>query len=150
MPPQNKPLLLVVACALIRPAEAGLGAEPAVLLAKRPEGKNLAGFWEFPGGKLERGETPEKALQRELREELGIRAEIEDLLPLSFASHSYENFHLLMPFYLCRRFRGAPQPREGQALQWLGVRALQAGALPLPPADIPLIPPLLAAAAALS
>jgi len=168
-----RPLVTVVACALVRPepgTERVNSGAAAVLLAQRPKGKNLAGFWEFPGGKIEANERPEQALARELYEELGIKLAEADLQPLSFASHAYENFHLLMPLYLCCRFSGQPQPREGQALQWVGAQALaadyrQAGLaagsaakpaaacpvappgvkFPLPPADIPLVPALLAA-----
>ncbi|MEP6827136.1 MAG: 8-oxo-dGTP diphosphatase MutT [Aestuariivirga sp.] len=125
--------LLVCAVALI-------DADGRVLLAKRPEGKTLAGLWEFPGGKVEEGERPEEALIRELREELGINVEHSCLAPLTFASHSYENFHLLMPLYVCRRWKGIPQALEGQELKW--VRAKDLRSMPMPPADLPLIPHL--------
>jgi len=124
-----RPLVLVAACALIRPdrfADKGTPSGAAVLLAQRPEGKNLAGFWEFPGGKIEQNERPEQALARELQEELGLELAEADLRPLSFASHAYENFHLLMPLYLCRVFSGQPQPREGQVLQWVSAAVLAA------------------------
>ena len=125
--------LLVCAVALI-------DADGRVLLAKRPEGKTLAGLWEFPGGKVEEGERPEDALIRELKEELGIDVEHSCLAPLTFASHAYENFHLLMPLYVCRRWRGIPQALEGQELKW--VRAKDLRNFPMPPADLPLIPHL--------
>jgi 8-oxo-dGTP diphosphatase len=124
-------LLLVAACALV-------DVDGRVLLAQRPPGKTLAGLWEFPGGKVEPGETPEETLVRELHEELGIVTQIPCLAPLTFASHSYETFHLLMPLYVCRRFEGIPQPREGQALKWVRPGALRD--YPMPPADAPLIP----------
>ena len=124
-------LLLVTAVALI-------DADGRILLAQRPEGKSLAGLWEFPGGKVEAGETPEAALVRELREELGIDTKESCLAPLTFASHSYDDFHLLMPLFACRRWQGIPTPREGQTLAW--VRANDLRNYPMPPADIPLIP----------
>ncbi|WP_345773542.1 8-oxo-dGTP diphosphatase MutT [Aquamicrobium sp. NLF2-7] len=124
-------LLLVSACALV-------DADGRVLIAQRPEGKQLAGLWEFPGGKVEQGETPEECLVRELREELGIETQIPCLAPLTFASHTYDDFHLLMPLYVCRRFTGTPQPREAQSLKW--VRPRQMRDYPMPPADAPLIP----------
>jgi 8-oxo-dGTP diphosphatase len=124
-------LLLVTAVALI-------DADGRILLAQRPEGKSLAGLWEFPGGKVEAGETPEAALIRELREELGIDTKESCLAPLTFASHSYDDFHLLMPLFACRRWQGIPTPREGQTLAW--VRASDLRNYPMPPADIPLIP----------
>ncbi|MBZ9708005.1 (deoxy)nucleoside triphosphate pyrophosphohydrolase [Mesorhizobium sp. B3-2-1] len=127
----GKRLLLVAACALV-------DADGRVLLAQRPQGKQLAGLWEFPGGKVEAGETPEQCLVRELHEEIGIETEIPCLAPLTFASHSYDDFHLLMPLFVCRRFRGIAQPREGQALKW--VRPKQMRDYPMPPADAPLIP----------
>jgi 8-oxo-dGTP diphosphatase len=127
-------LLLVVAVALI-------DADGRVLIAERPEGKQLAGLWEFPGGKIEPGERPEVTLIRELHEELGITVEEPCLAPLTFASHAYESFHLLMPLYVCRRWSGFVQPREGQRLKWVRPRDLRN--YPMPPADEPLIPPLI-------
>ncbi len=127
-------LLLVVAAALV-------DADDRVLIAQRPEGKALAGLWEFPGGKLDAGERPEDALIRELREELGIAVKAACLAPLTFASHAYDDFHLLMPLYVCRRWEGFVQPREGQALKW--VRAKDLRDYPMPPADEPLIPHLI-------
>lgn len=124
-------VVLVVAVALIDP-------DGRILLAQRPEGKSLAGLWEFPGGKVETGETPEAALIRELSEELGIETKSSCLAPLTFASHSYEDFHLLMPLFACRRWQGIPSPKEGQNLAW--VRAGDLRNYPMPPADIPLIP----------
>jgi len=109
-----------------------------VLLAQRPAGKSLAGLWEFPGGKVDPGETPEIALIRELQEELGIDTWASCLAPLTFASHTYNDFHLLMPLYACRKWKGTPQGREGQTLKW--VRANDLTQYPMPPADIPLIP----------
>ena len=129
--PVGKRLLLVAACALV-------DADGRVLLAQRPAGKQLAGLWEFPGGKVEKGETPEDCLVRELREEIGIETKVACLAPLTFASHSYDDFHLLMPLYVCRRFEGIPEPKEGQALKW--VRPRQMRDYPMPPADAPLIP----------
>jgi 8-oxo-dGTP diphosphatase len=126
-----KPILLVSACALV-------DADGRVLLSQRPEGKSLAGLWEFPGGKVEPGETPEETLIRELREEIGIETQTACLAPLTFASHSYETFHLLMPLFVCRRFTGIPAPREGQVLKW--VRPKNMRDYPMPPADEPLIP----------
>lgn len=127
----GKKLLLVSACALV-------DADNRVLLAQRPEGKAMAGLWEFPGGKVEEGETPEETLVRELREELGIETQIPCLAPLTFASHDYDGFHLLMPLFVCRRYQGIPAPREGQRLKW--VRAKDLRDYPMPPADEPLIP----------
>ena len=127
----TKPVLLVAACALI-------DVDGRVLLARRPEGKKMAGLWEFPGGKLQTGETPEVALIRELKEELGIDVSAACLAPFTFASHEYEHFHLLMPLYLCRRWKGIPTPRENQTLAW--VRPNKLGDYPMPPADKPLIP----------
>ncbi|WP_102106517.1 8-oxo-dGTP diphosphatase MutT [Oceaniglobus roseus] len=109
-----------------------------VLLAQRPEGKSMAGLWEFPGGKVEAGETPEAALIRELQEELGIDTWQSCLAPLTFASHSYDDFHLLMPLFVCRKWKGTPRPRENQVLKWVSVAALRD--YPMPPADKPLIP----------
>ncbi|OWV87951.1 NTP pyrophosphohydrolase [Rhizobium sp. N122] len=129
----GRKILLVAACALI-------DADGRILLAQRPEGKSLAGLWEFPGGKVEPGETPEETLVRELEEELGIKTKIACLAPLTFASHSYETFHLLMPLYICRRYEGIPQGQEGQALKWVRSQALRD--YPMPPADEPLIPML--------
>ncbi|MET3928057.1 (deoxy)nucleoside triphosphate pyrophosphohydrolase [Devosia sp. 2618] len=123
-------LLLVVACALV-------DSDRRVLIAQRPEGKSLAGLWEFPGGKVEPGESPEAALIRELEEELGITTKTACLAPISFASHSYENFHLLMPLYVCRKWQGTPQLREHTALKW--VRPQQLRDYPMPPADEPLV-----------
>jgi 8-oxo-dGTP diphosphatase len=123
-------LLLVVAVALV-------DADRRVLIAQRPEGKSLAGLWEFPGGKVEEGETPEAALIRELEEELGISTKEACLAPLSFASHSYETFHLLMPLYVCRKWQGTPVAREHAALKWVRPQALRD--YPMPPADEPLI-----------
>ena len=127
-------ILLVVAVALV-------DVDNRVLLAQRPEGKKLAGLWEFPGGKVEAGERPEKALIRELDEELGIKTWESCLAPLTFASHAYDDFHLLMPLYICRRWDGVPQTREHQALTW--VRPGQLRSYPMPPADDPLIPALI-------
>lgn len=124
-------ILLVAACALI-------DSDGRILLAQRPEGKSLAGLWEFPGGKVEPGETPEECLIRELAEELGIVTKTACLAPLTFASHMYEDFHLLMPLYVCRRYEGIAQPREGQRLKWVRPRDLRD--YPMPPADAPLIP----------
>ena len=124
-------LVLVSAVALI-------DADGRVLLAQRPEGKSMAGLWEFPGGKVEQGETPEAALIRELHEELGIGTWASCLAPLTFASHAYANFHLLMPLFACRKWDGTPQSREGQALKW--VRPSDLRDYPMPAADIPLIP----------
>jgi 8-oxo-dGTP diphosphatase len=109
-----------------------------VLLAQRPEGKSMAGLWEFPGGKVEPGETPEAALIRELHEELGIETWSSCLAPLTFASHSYPDFHLLMPLFACRKWQGQPTSKEGQALKW--VRPAELRSYPMPPADLPLIP----------
>jgi 8-oxo-dGTP diphosphatase len=124
------PILTVVAVALVDP-------DGRVLLAQRPEGKSMAGLWEFPGGKIAPGETPEAALIRELHEELGIDVAEACLAPFTFASHRYERFHLLMPLYVCRRWKGTPVPREGQQLAW--VRPARLGEYPMPPADKPLI-----------
>ena len=126
-------LLLVVAVALI-------DADNRVLIAQRPPGKQLGGLWEFPGGKIEAGERPERALVRELAEELGVTVKEECLAPLTFASHAYEDFHLLMPLYVCRRWEGFAQPREGQTLKWVHARDLRQ--YPMPPADEPLLPAL--------
>jgi len=124
------PVVLVVAVALV-------DADGRVLLAQRPEGKSMAGLWEFPGGKVDAGETPEAALIRELREELGIDVTASCLAPLTFASHRYEQFHLLMPLYICRRWQGTVTPHEGQALAW--VRPPRLADYAMPPADKPLV-----------
>ncbi len=126
-------MLLVVAVALVDP-------DGRVLLAQRPEGKAMAGLWEFPGGKVNPGERPEQALIRELHEELGIDTEASCLAPLSFASHAYDDFHLLMPLWVCRKWEGIAQPREGQVLKW--VRPNDLRDYPMPAADLPLIPVL--------
>lgn len=127
----GKKIVLVAACALI-------DTDGRILLAQRPEGKNLAGLWEFPGGKVESGETPEDALIRELQEEIGITTKHACLAPLTFASYAYEKFHLLMPLYICRRYEGIARSMEGQALKW--VRPQELRNYPMPPADEPLIP----------
>ncbi|WP_050928932.1 8-oxo-dGTP diphosphatase MutT [Aestuariivita boseongensis] len=119
-------------------AVALIDVDGRVLLAQRPEGKSMAGLWEFPGGKVEPGETPEAALIRELEEELGINTWSSCLAPLTFASHSYADFHLLMPLFACRKWEGTPASREGQTLKW--VRANDLRNYPMPEADIPLIP----------
>ncbi len=119
-------------------AVALIDVDGRILLTQRPEGKSLAGLWEFPGGKVEPGETPETALIRELDEELGIDTWASCLAPLTFASHSYPDFHLLMPLFACRKWAGIAQGREGQALKW--VRAADLASYPMPPADRPLIP----------
>jgi len=123
------PVLLVVAAALV-------DVDGRVLICRRPEGKQLAGLWEFPGGKVEPGETPEAALIRELHEELGIEVSAACLAPFTFASHAYERFHLLMPLYLCRRWEGFVERREHAALAW--VKPDKLGDYPMPPADAPL------------
>ena len=123
-------LVLVAACALI-------DADGRVLIAQRPEGKSMAGLWEFPGGKVETGERPEQSLIRELKEELGIVVKEDCLAPLTFASHLYPDFHLLMPLYVCRRWEGFVTAREGQRLKW--VRPVALRDYPMPPADEPLI-----------
>lgn len=119
-------------------AVALVDADGRVLIAQRPAGKAMAGFWEFPGGKIEPGETPEVALVRELKEELGIETWDSCLAPLTFASHSYEDFHLLMPLFICRKWQGIVAPKEGQKLQWVYAKELRD--YPMPAADIPLIP----------
>lgn len=129
----SKKLVLVVACALV-------DVDDRILLAQRPEGKAMAGLWEFPGGKIDPGEVPEQALIRELQEELGIETKTACLAPLTFASHEYDDFHLLMPLYICRRWWGTARSREGQALKW--VRANKLRDYPMPEADLPLIPAL--------
>jgi 8-oxo-dGTP diphosphatase len=123
------PLLLVAACVL-------LDSDGRILIAKRPPGRSLAGLWEFPGGKVEQGESPEHALVRELAEELGIDIAAADLAPLTFASHGYPDFHLLMPLFLCKSWRGEPVPHEGQELAW--VKPTELAAYAMPPADEPL------------
>ncbi len=126
-------ITLVVACALV-------DADRRVLIAQRPQGKQLAGLWEFPGGKIEAGETPEAALIRELEEELGIETKEACLAPLTFASHAYDGWHLMMPLYVCRKWQGTPMAREHSALKWVGPQMLRD--YPMPPADEPLIAPL--------
>lgn len=126
----TKPVILVAAVGLV-------DADGRVLLAQRPPGKKMAGLWEFPGGKVEPGETPEAALIREMREELGIDIKEACLAPFTFASHAYDDFHLLMPLYLCRRWQGTPAPHEGQVLKW--VRPKEMKDYPMPPADVPLV-----------
>jgi len=126
----SKPMVTVVAAALI-------DADGRVLVAQRPEGKSMAGLWEFPGGKVDAGEKPEAALVRELREELGIDTTASCLAPLTFASHPYENFHLLMLLYACRKWQGMVRPQENQAVRWVRISELYS--LPMPPADIPLV-----------
>jgi 8-oxo-dGTP diphosphatase len=125
----QRPTIVVVACVL-------LGPDGSVLLARRPEGRELAGLWEFPGGKIEPGEQPEEALVRELEEELGVRVKHENLVPLTFVSHSYREFHLLMPLYLCEAWEGNVAAEEGQELAW--VRPDQLVDYAMPPADEPL------------
>lgn len=128
--PATKPIKIVVACALV-------DGDGRVLIGKRPAGKHLAGLWEFPGGKVEPGETPEACLIRELHEELGVQVAQACLAPFVFASQAYEDFHLLMPLYLCRRWEGFALAREHAALAW--VRPSDMGAYPMPPADAPLV-----------
>ena len=128
-------LVLVAACALI-------DTDGRVLLTRRPPGKSMAGLWEFPGGKVEPGEQPERSLIRELQEELGIVVREECLAPLTFASHRYPDFHLLMPLFVCRRWEGIVEPWEAQTLKW--VRPNDLRNYPMPPADEPLIPHLIA------
>ena len=128
--PGSLPTLLVVAVALV-------DGDGRVLLAQRPEGKSLAGLWEFPGGKVDPGETPEAALVRELREELGIDTTASCLAPFTFASHRYETFHLLMPLYVCRVWEGTVTAKEGQKLTWVYPNRM--GDFPMPPADLPLV-----------
>ena len=123
-------IVTVAACALVDP-------DGRVLIAQRPEGKPMAGLWEFPGGKVEAGETPEQSLIRELEEELGIVVKEACLAPLTFASHSYADFHLLMPLYVCRRWEGMVTAKEGQSLKW--VRPNRLREYPMPPADVPLV-----------
>jgi 8-oxo-dGTP diphosphatase len=126
----NLPIVLVAAAALVDP-------DNRVLIAQRPEGKSMAGLWEFPGGKVNEGETPEYALMRELEEELGIETRPTCYSPVAFASHSYENFHLLMPLFICRFWKGVPKATEHNALKWVKVSELYN--YPMPAADIPLI-----------
>jgi 8-oxo-dGTP diphosphatase len=126
----SREVLLVAAAALF-------DRDHRVLIAQRPAGKSMAGLWEFPGGKVHKGETPEAALVRELREELAIDTAASCLAPYAFASHTYPDFHLLMPLYVCRIWEGTPTPQEGQALAW--VRPNDMGRYPMPPADVPLI-----------
>jgi len=126
----DRPLVLVAAVALV-------DVDGRVLIAQRPAGKSMAGLWEFPGGKVDPGETPEQALVRELHEELGIETATSCLAPIAFASHGYEKFHLLMPLYVCRKWQGIVTPREGQRLKW--VRPAQFDQYPMPPADKPLV-----------
>ena len=126
-------IVLVAACAII-------DTDGRVLITQRPVGRSMAGLWEFPGGKVEAGEAPETTIIRELKEELGIIVKETCLAPLTFASHAYADFHLLMPLYVCRRWEGLPTPQEGQALTWIRPNRLKD--YPMPPADIPLIPHL--------
>jgi 8-oxo-dGTP diphosphatase len=126
----QKPLVIVAACALV-------DADRRVLVTERPAGKPMAGLWEFPGGKLEPGETPESCIIRELAEELGIKVIAPCLAPLTFASHDYVQFHILMPLFVCRRWTGTPVAQEGQRLQWVRANALRS--IAMPPADEPLI-----------
>ena len=130
-------LILVAACALI-------DSDRRVLIAQRPEGKAMAGLWEFPGGKVEDGERPEETVIREMREELGVNIQEACLAPFVFASYTYPDFHLLMPLFLCRRWEGIAQPREGQKVAWVRPKdlALNSARYPMPPADLPLIPML--------
>jgi len=132
--PPGLRLVLVVAAALV-------DRDGRILVTQRPEGKAMAGLWEFPGGKVQTGESPEFALCRELEEELALDTREGCFTPIAFASHRYDDFHLLMPLYACRAWKGIPTPREGQAMQWVMPRDLYA--LPMPPADIPLIPQLM-------
>ena len=125
-----RPLVLVAAVALIDP-------DGRVLIAQRPPGKSMAGLWEFPGGKVDAGETPEQALVRELKEELGIDTATSCLAPIAFASHGYEAFHLLMPVFACRKWNGIARPHEGQVLKWVSPRELSR--FSMPPADLPLV-----------
>ncbi len=127
----TKPILFVVAAALV-------DADNHVLIAQRPPGKSMAGLWEFPGGKLNPGETPEAALRRELEEELAIEVCETCLAPFTFASHAYDTFHLMMPLYICRNWEGEITPREGQEIAWVRANRLQN--YPMPPADLPLLP----------
>ncbi len=133
----TRPLILVAACALI-------DLRQRVLVAQRPEGKTFGGLWEFPGGKIEAGESAEQAVIRELREELAVTIAIADLQPLTFASHAYANFQLLMPLFVCRQWDGQPQPMEHEEIAWVSVADLAGptSACPMPPADAPLLPAL--------
>ena len=126
----DRPVVFVAAVALV-------DIDDRVLIAQRPAGKDMAGLWEFPGGKVEPGETPEAALIREVREELGIDTSASCLAPFSFASHAYADFHLLMPLYICRKWLGEPAPREHEAVKW--VRPMRLADYPMPPADAPLV-----------
>ena len=126
----TKPIILVSACALV-------DVDGRVLLAQRPDGKSMAGLWEFPGGKVESGEAPGETLIRELKEELEIDVTASCLAPFTFASHAYDDFHLLMPLYVCRKWQGIPRPVEGQVLKW--VKPVRMGDYPMPPADVPLV-----------
>jgi len=128
--PGDRPIVLVAAAALV-------DADGRVLIARRPPGKAMAGLWEFPGGKVHEGETPEAALIRELQEEIGIDTRRSCLAPIAFASHTYDDFHLLMPLFACRVWQGIPSPQEGQELTW--VRPARLTDYPMPPADVPLI-----------
>lgn len=128
--PSGLPIILVSAAALINPKN-------EILLTSRPEGKSMAGLWEFPGGKVEEGESPEFALARELKEELGIETRETCFAPLGFASHAYDKFHLVMPLFACRMWKGEPQAKEGQNLKW--VKPTDLAKYDMPPADIPLI-----------
>lgn len=130
----TKSIILVSACALV-------DVDNRILLAQRPEGKSMAGLWEFPGGKVEQNETPEEALIRELKEELDITTWQSCLAPLTFASHAYDKFHLLMPLFICRKWEGLPKANEGQSLKWVKKQDLRS--YPMPPADDPLIPALI-------
>lgn len=132
LPPLPYLKTIIVSAALL------LDADNRILLTQRPEGKPMAGLWEFPGGKLQEGETPEYALIRELKEELDIMTGVDCLQPIVFASHSYDDFHLLMPVFACRTWKGMPRSMEGQALKWVHKNDLNA--YPMPAADIPLIP----------
>ena len=125
-----RPVILVAAAALV-------DVDGRVLIARRPEGKSMAGLWEFPGGKVQPGETPEAALIRELQEELAVDTKSSCLAPLAFASHAYQDFHLLMPLFVCRVWQGTPRPQEGQDIAW--VRPARLSDYPMPPADEPLV-----------
>lgn len=131
-------LTLVAACALIDP-------DKRILIAQRPEGKSMAGLWEFPGGKVEKGESPEKTVVREMREELGVTINEACLSPFAFSSHTYPDFYLLMPLFLCRRWEGIALPQEGQKTAWVRPKDLgrKDSSYPMPPADLPLIPRLI-------